>query len=273
MKKSALLIIFLFFSAFLFADGWTLVWSDEFDRPGLPDAEVWGYEEGFIRNRELQYYTSRRQENVRVEDGLLVIEARKEKLKNPNYKPGSAQWKEAREFAEYTSGSLRSKRYWKYGRIEVRAKLPQGGGVWPAIWTLGENIKSVSWPKCGEIDILEFVGNEPDLIHATVHYGESGEDHHSSSGKLKVNRPFDDFHIYAIEWFEDRIDFFFDDVKYHTFLLDEAGPGPRNAFRKPHFLLFNFALGGDWGGSVEDSVLPQKYLIDYVRIYQSCGEK
>jgi beta-glucanase (GH16 family) len=147
------------------------------------------------------------------------------------------------------------------------AKLPQGKGMWPAIWMLGDNISQIGWPKCGEIDIMEFVGKEPDKVHGTMHF--SVADKHKSVGKsLKVEKPFDDFHLYAIEWFPDRIDFFFDETKYHTFALDEAGAGPENPFRKPQYLLINLAIGGAWGGEVDDSTLPQKYLIDYVRVYQ-----
>ena len=132
------------------AGDWKLVWSDEFDKPGLPDPAKWGYEEGFLRNNEAQYYTRGRPENARVENGMLVIKARKEHFPNPRYLPGSAQTgrRNNREFAEYTSASLttRGKTSWTHGRVEVRAKLPSGRGTWPAIWMLGTNISQVGWP-------------------------------------------------------------------------------------------------------------------------------
>jgi beta-glucanase (GH16 family) len=141
---------------------WHLKWSDEFDKDGLPDPTKWGYEEGLVRNNEAQLYT-KRSENARVEGGMLVIEGRKEELPNPHFKEGSENWKEQKPVASYTSASLKTQGIasWQYGRIEVRAKIPQGKGIWPAIWTLGDNISEIGWPRCGEIDIMEFVGKEP----------------------------------------------------------------------------------------------------------------
>jgi beta-glucanase (GH16 family) len=250
---------------------WKLVWSDEFNYEGLPDKKKWGYEEGFVRNKEMQYYTRARKQNARVEKGMLVIEGRKEKFKNPGHKPGSKNWKQARDFASYTAASLitLNQASWKYGRVEVRAKLPQGKGVWPAIWMMGAvRASGVRWPACGEIDIMEFVGKDPHRIHANAHYPVDGK-HQSSGGKLKTRQPFADFHVYAIEWNPERIDFFFDETRYYRFQIDEAGKGKDNPFRKPHYLLINLALGGSWGGPIGDAVLPQKYLIDYVRVYES----
>ncbi len=244
------------------AADWKLVWSDEFDYTGLPDPKKWDYEEGYIRNKEEQYYTRGRPENARVENGMLVIEGRKEQFKLPA-KRGD------KEFADYTAASLitKNKASWTYGKIEVRAKLPQGKGVWPAIWMLGDNIRPVGWPACGEIDIMEFVGKEPDLVHATVHFQKDGK-HKSSGNRITVEKPFDDFHVYAVEWYPDRMDFLFDGKKYHTFAIDQADNKDQNPFRKPQYLLINLALGGSWGGKIDDSVLPQKYLIKYVRVYQ-----
>jgi len=241
------------------AKDWKLVWSDEFNYQGLPDPTKWGYEEGFIRNHESQYYTRARLENARVEDGHLVIECRKEHFTPTNQAP-----------VDYTAASLitQNKESWQYGRIEVRAKLPRGAGVWPAIWTLGTNITQVSWPRCGEIDIMEFVGKEPKGIHGTVHYAIDGK-HQSDGGKLETNQPYADFHTYAVEWTPERMEFYFDRTKYHTVLVDEANQGAGNPFRAPHYLILNFALGGDWGGPIDDTVLPQQFLIDYVRVYRS----
>lgn len=244
------------------AQGWKLVWSDEFDKPGLPDAAKWDYEEGWVRNNELQYYTRGRQENARVEGGNLVIEGRKEEYKLPAPSRG-------RDTADYTSASLttRGKASWQYGRIEVRAKLPQGKGVWPAIWMLGDNIKTVGWPACGEVDIMEFVGHTPDKVHATLHYRKEGK-HASKGSALKVDKPWEAFHVYAVEWTPEQMVFTYDDQKYHTFDLSAADDGGDNPFRHPQYLILNLALGGSWGGKMDDSVLPQKFLIDYVRVYQ-----
>jgi len=243
---------------------WKLVWSDEFDYAGLPDKTKWSYEEGLLRNKEQQYYTRERKENVRVEDGMLVIEGRKEPFPIAN-KDGTPSGKNA----DYTAASLVTfnKASWLYGRIEVRAKLPQGKGVWPAIWTLGANKSTVGWPACGECDIMEFWGKQPGVVQATVHYGMDGR-HKKSGAGTKVPRLDSDFHIYAMEWFPTRIDFFCDGKKYKTFTIDEAGAGEENAFRKPHFLLINLALGGPIGGKIDDAMLPAKYLIDYVRVYE-----
>lgn len=252
---------------------WSLVWSDEFSTPGLPDKTKWDYETGFVRNNELQFYTRDRLENARVEGGNLVIEGRKERYPNPGYKPGSDPKKSRRsglEFADYTAASLitKGKASFLYGRIEVRAKLPQGKGVWPAIWMLGTNMPAVGWPRCGEIDIMEFVGKDPDRVHATMHFSREGK-HASKGSNLKAPSPFNDFHIYAVEWFPDHMDFFFDQQKYFTFQVNDAGPGADNPFRKPQYLLINLALGGSWGGTMDDAVLPQKYLVDYVRVYEA----
>ena len=248
---------------------WELVWSDEFDHDGLPDPAKWNYEEGYIRNQEKQYYTRERKENARVENGLLVIEGRKEQFKNPRHRPGSTNYRSANEFADYTAASLvtSKKASWLYGRIEVRAKLPQGQGVWPAIWMLGDNENTFGWPRCGEIDIMEFVGHDPNHVHATLHYSLDGK-HKSNGSKLETPAPYDDFHLYAMEWNKDRMDFFFDDKKYHTFELNTADEKGENPFRKPQFLMINLALGGEWGGKIDDAIMPQKYLIDYVRVYR-----
>jgi len=242
------------------AADWQLVWSDEFNYTGRPDPAKWAYEVGFVRNREAQYYTRDRRENARVENGHLIIEGRKELFPIPSGQ-GRA--------AHYTAASLitRHKASWRYGRIEVRARLPQGRGVWPAIWTLGDNMDRVGWPRCGEIDIMEFVGKEPGAVHATVHYQLDGK-HRSSGHKLDTPKPFADFHVYAVEWFPDRMDFYFDQTKYHTFRIADAGAGADNPFRQPQYLLINLALGGSWGGPLDDAIFPQQYLVDYVRVYQ-----
>jgi beta-glucanase (GH16 family) len=263
------------------AGEWQLVWSDEFDDEGLPDKTKWGYEEGFVRNHEKQYYTRQRKENVRVENGMLIIEGRKEEMKNARYKAGSEDWREKNQFASYTSGSINTlgRHSFQYGRIEVRAKVPQGKGMWPAIWMMGTNRTQVGWPRCGEIDIMEYVGKDPNTIHANNHFADpklkdtslKGKAVHRSAGKgkIRIDKPYADFHVYAIEWDEQQIKFFVDDTQYATFDIDAADEGPDNPFRQPHYLLLNFAMGGSWGGPIDDSVLPQKYEIDYVRYYKA----
>jgi beta-glucanase (GH16 family) len=242
--------------------GYELVWSDEFskDPDGLPDPAKWNYEEGFIRNHESQYYTKARKENARIENGQLIIEGRKE-----DYTPSGA----AAPVAHYTSAALETigKADWQYGRIEVRAKLPAGKGVWPAIWTLGSNIHQVGWPRCGEIDIMELVGKEPGIIHGTIHYFINGK-HASQGNKLPIDKPDATFHVYAAEWTPDHIDLFVDDKKYFSFNTSLADNDGQNPFHKPHYLILNLALGGEWGGPIDDSIFPQRMTVDYVRVYQ-----
>jgi beta-glucanase (GH16 family) len=246
-------------------DGFRLVWSDEFktDPDGVPDPSKWGYEEGFIRNNESQYYTKARKENARIENGQLVIEARKE-----NYVYDESMDHESKP-ASYTSAALETigKADWLNGRIEVKAKLPAGRGVWPAIWTLGSDIHQVGWPRCGEIDIMELVGKEPERVHGTIHYFANGK-HASQGAQMPVENTDTDFHIYAAEWTPDRIDIFVDGHKYNSFAVSKAENDGQNPFHKPHYLILNLALGGSWGGPIDDSIFPQRMTVDYVRIYQ-----
>jgi beta-glucanase (GH16 family) len=266
-------ILLVFLAAVpLRADDWKLVWSDEFDKSGAPDPEKWGYEEGFVRNNEAQYYTRDRRENARVENGMLVLEARKEHLELP---APSAQGKkkgggQAHKEIKYTSASLttRGKASWTYGRIEVRAKLPTGRGTWPAIWMLGTG---GGWPACGEIDIMENVGFDPDVIHANVHTKKYNHMMRTNKGsKLTVPKPFADFHVYAIQWYPDHIDFFVDKARYFTFKNEGTGPDAW-PYDKPEYLILNIAIGGAWGGQkgIDDRIFPQKMYVDYVRVYQN----
>lgn len=260
------------------AGDWKLVWSDEFDKPGLPDPAKWKYEEGFVRNNEAQYYTRGRSENARVENGMLVIEARKERFQNPAFDPaaqGKGSRRGNREFAEYTSASLttRGKAAWTYGRIEVKAKLPTGRGTWPAIWMLGTNASQAGWPACGEIDIMEFVGFDPGVIHANIHTREFN--HVKKTGKgsqISIPDASELFHVYALEWDSKKMDFYVDDKKYFTYANDGTGSGAW-PYDKDQFLILNLAIGGAWGGSkgIDETCFPQRYYVDYVRIYQRKG--
>lgn len=237
------------------AAGWTIVFSDEFDRPGALDPTRWGYETGYIRNNEAQYYTSR-PENVRVEAGNLVIEGRKE----------------AYQGYGYTSASINTLARFEllYGRVEVRAKLPTGNGSWPAIWMLGTNRTQVGWPTCGEIDIMENVGFDALRIVGSIH--TAAYNHTKGTQKtanVTVANPWEGFHVYAMEWSADRIDLFVDGQKYFTFRNEGTGTSTW-PFDKPQYLLINLAIGGSWGGQkgIDDLRFPQQYLVDYVRIYQ-----
>jgi beta-glucanase (GH16 family) len=269
----AVLVIFGFLSP-VTADDWRLVWSDEFETEGLPDSSRWNYEEGFVRNNELQYYTRERLENARVENGFLILEARKESYRNARHDPaasGGAR-RRSQEFAEYTSASVTTLGLaaWQYGRVEVRAKLPRGKGFWPAIWMMGVDREQVGWPACGEIDIMENVGFDPDTIHGTVHtakYNHTKNTH--KGGTVTVSQPYENFHLYAVEWDESRVEFFVDGKSYFSFANDGSG---REAwpFDQPMYLLLNVAFGGSWGGKegVDDTTMPQAMTVDYVRVYQ-----
>ncbi len=239
---------------------WQLVWTDEFEYEGLPDPDRWDYDVGYIANNEKQYYTRERLENARIEDGKLVIEAHRETL----------------EGFDYTSARMvtRGKAHWTYGRFEVRARVPNGTGTWPAIWTLGTNISEVGWPRCGEIDIMEHVGFEPKLIHGNIHTRAYNHTRRTNKGdKIELEKPWEDFHVYAIEWFPDRIDFFVDGLKYFSF-SKEADSEDVWPFDKPQYLLINLAIGGSWGGrrGIDDSLFPHQFVVDYVRVYEQKGK-
>jgi beta-glucanase (GH16 family) len=272
MSKHICLIVLIACRLLAQQPGWHLVWSDEFDYQGLPDSTKWSYEEGFIRNQELQYYTRSRTQNARVVDGMLILETHKEKIKNPAFDPESERWKQSREFGDYTSASLttRGKFRWLYGRVEVRAKLPAGRGLWPAIWMLGVNIGQIGWPACGEIDIMENVGHDPDVIHANIHTKKYNHVMKTNKGsKISIPEPYNAYHVYAIEWSEDRIDFFVDEQKYFTYENEDSGEDAW-PFNQPQYLILNIAVGGSWGGEqgVDPFVFPQRMTIDYVRVHQ-----
>lgn len=252
-------------------EGWVLVWAEEFDLPGLPNPEVWRHEMGLVRNKEQQLYTDA-EANCKIVDGKLVITARKERVSNPKYNPESTDWRAA-EFADYTAASILTKRSFHYGRIEVRAKLPAGRGTWPAIWLLGTNISKIGWPRCGELDIMEYLGKDPKTIHSTVHYAGADGKHTMNGKSIDLKEPAAaDFRVYSMDWDAQRVAFRVDGEQVHTFELDIAGVGAENPFRQPFYLLLNLALGG-WGGEIDDSIFPVDYLVDYVRYYQKAGAK
>jgi len=251
-----------------------MVWQDEFNGPEI-DTAVWSFENGFIRNQELQYYTQNRPQNARIEKGVLIIEAHKETFANPEFDPNGNNWKTSREQADYTSASLttRGNKEWQYGRIEVRAQLPTGTGTWPAIWMLGQNLKRVGWPQCGEIDIMENVGFDPDVIHGTVHTQAYNHVKGTQRGnKINIEKPYERFYVYAIEWTPDKIDFFVGDTCHFTF-INEHKSDAEWPFDQPFHLKLNLAIGGGWGGKqgIDETIFPQRLLIDYVRVYQNGG--
>ncbi|MEO6453491.1 MAG: glycoside hydrolase family 16 protein [Ginsengibacter sp.] len=237
-----------------------LVWADEFNYTGIPNRYKWNYENGYIRNKELQFYTIARKENAFVHNGYLTIATKNDSLRIAN------------KVYPITSASLitKNKKEWTYGRFEVRAKIPSSLGTWPAIWMLGSNIETAGWPACGEIDILEHVGYIPDTVHFNVHTEKYNHVKKTNKGvKIYYPSPYKDFHVYAIEWFKDHIDWFMDDAKVFTYKNDGEGASAW-PFDKPQYLILNLAFGGSWGGSkgIDISLLPQELLIDYVRVYQ-----
>ena len=264
--------------------GYKLLWHDEFDGSGLPDPAKWRFEGGLLRNHEEQLYTIGRTENARQEDGHLILTARRERVANPRHDPAAPgdDWQRSREFADYTSADLDTlgKFAFTYGRVEARAKMPKGKGMWPAFWMLGENIQTVSWPRCGEVDVMEWVGKDPRFFHATVHYADpkvADRAQHASKGThTEVADEGGEFHVFAAEWTPDRMDFSVDGTVTSastsptpTRSAPTAGRGPQdNPFRRPQYLLLNFAVGGDWGGPVDAGVFPQQYVVDYVRVFQ-----
>ena len=250
-----------------------LVWNDEFNGQGLPDPAKWNYEVGYVRNNEAQYYTDARLENIFQKDGTLTIRTLKEKYPIKG-KPESKN----REFADYTSACIETRDIasWKYGRIETRAKLPKGKGIWPAIWMLGDSIQRIGWPSCGEIDIMEYVGHTPYRVHSTVHMHKKGAlrwQNASAGSSLLADqekqRPEERFYNYVLEWTPEKMTFLLDDkvvfVAEKAQLQDKTDAWP---FDAPHYLILNTAIGGTWGGEIDDDTCPAEFIIDYVRVYQ-----
>jgi beta-glucanase (GH16 family) len=238
---------------------WKLVWADEFAQPegSSPDTNKWANDLGASGwgNNEWQHYTARTN-NTRIENGMLVIEAIKEEYQG----------------SRYTSARLKTqgKASWAYGRMEARIKIPHGQGIWPAFWMLGTNITSVGWPTCGEIDILENIGREPSVVHGTVHGpGYSGGNGIGGPYSLPGKLPFaDDFHVYAVEWTTNQIQWFVDGKQFFSLTPAKLPAGKKWVFTEPQFLLLNLAVGGNWPGYPDETtVFPQRLVVDYVRVY------
>ncbi|WP_257666340.1 glycoside hydrolase family 16 protein [Parapedobacter tibetensis] len=251
-------------------EGYRLVWSDEFNVDGPVDLSSWGFEKGFVRNEEDQWY---QEDNAYCKDGQLIIEARKEGKPNPTYERGSAHWGRSRPDIAYTGASIntRGKHSWQYGRFEMRARIPIGDGLWPAFWTLGVNGQ---WPSNGEIDIMEYYDGK---ILANI---ACGTQERWKAAWYSETRAVADlggaewasqFHTWRMDWDEEAIALYMDDVLLNKAplanLVNKDGTGI-NPFKQPHYILLNFALGGINGGVIDDSLLPASYEIDYVRVYQ-----
>lgn len=243
-------------------EGYRLVWADEFSTPGLPDPANWTYDTKANRtgwyNNERQYYSADRLENARVEDGNLVIEARRETPDAPD-SGGQA----------YTSARLLSRQSWTYGIYEIRARIPCSRGTWPAIWMLPVALES--WPEDGEIDIMEHVGHRPGIVHGTVHTGAYNHVAGTQRGaEIAVPDACDAFHRYQTRWTPEAVVFAIDDDEFYRFENDGTRTKATWPFDVPFRLILNVAVGGDWGGAegVDDTAFPQAMEIDYVRVWQ-----
>jgi beta-glucanase (GH16 family) len=252
MKK---VLILLFIGNFCLAQQTKrkLVWEENFNEPVLNES-VWNFELGDgcpnlcgWGNNERQVYTTK---NHEIKNGNLIIHAKKE---------GNS----------YTSTKIttKDKKIFQYGRMEARAKLPVGHGIWPAFWMLGQNISQVGWPKSGEIDILEYIGREPHMVFTTLHTQDS---HGNSINTKKTSFPNieEGFHVFALDWTKDKMDFFVDDVLVYTFQpeIKNENTWP---FDKPFYFILNVAIGGNFGGpAVDDTILPQDFIVDYIKVYQ-----
>lgn len=227
----------------------TPIWSDEFNTNGAPNPVKWGYDigAGGWGNNEAQYYTNR-VDNVIVQDGYLKIITKKEAYLG----------------SSYTSARLltKGKFSFKYGKVEIRAKLPGGGGTWPALWMLGDNISTVGWPACGEIDIMEYAGNRVNKITAALHYpGRSGGN--PFVGNTTITNAETEFHIYSVDWRETDIKIYVDNQLFLSFANNSSVP-----FNQNFFLIFNCAMGGSYGGAIDSGFTSSTFAIDYVRVYK-----
>jgi hypothetical protein len=228
----------------------TLTWSDDFDGASLNTA-TWNYEQGAggWGNNELQTYTNK-SENVRTGSGNLTITA---------LNPSSNTYTSARI-------TTQGKMQFTYGRVEIRAQLPEGKGIWPALWTLGSNISTVSWPKCGEIDIMELLGQEPEKVYNAIHWDRSGHVSQSAPWSLPSGKFSEAFHLFGIRWTPNKVEWYVD----NNLVASRSKSALQNfPFDLPHFFIFNIAVGGNWPGSPDGTtVFPQNMIVDYIKLYQ-----
>ena len=247
-----------------------LVWSDEFTKKGRPDPNNWTYERGFVRNDELQWY---QKENARCENGFLIIEGRRERKENPYYDPNSSSWRRNRQYSEYTSASLTTRRLhsWMYGRFEMRGRIDTRPGLWPAFWTLG--IKG-QWPSNGEIDIMEYYRG---MLLANAAWGNEKRWQAQWDDTRKPITDFNDpqwsakFHIWRMDWDVNTIELYVDDILLNTVDLNKTfnkDTEAKNPFRQPHYIILNLAIGGTQGGDPSSTDFPAKFEIDYVRVFE-----
>ena len=249
-----------------------LVWSDEFNKNGKPDPSNWKYETGFVRNQELQWYQA---DNANCLNGLLVIEGRREKLPNPNYKDTGSHWKLNRQYAEYTSSSIKTQglQQFHYGRFEIRARIDTSTGSWPAIWTLG--VKG-GWPLNGEVDIMEFYRiKDTPVVLANLAWGKSEKGGPIWNTKIFPLADFINgdpawtkkFHVWRMDWSKDSINLYLDDRLLNSGVLNQTlNPDQTNPFLQPQYLLLNLAIGSN-GGDPANTKFPIRYEVDYVRYY------
>ena len=251
------------------APAWKLVWVDEFNTNGRPDPKNWQFENGFVRNHELQAYQP---DNARCENGMLIIEARKEQRPNSHYRAGSTDWKASRPTIDYTAASLntRDRHTWQYGRFEMRGRIDTSPGLWPAFWTLGV---AGQWPSNGEIDIMEYYKGK---VLANVASGTAKPYTAKWHSETKALTAFADpewskkFHVWRMDWDAEAIRLYLDDELLNETPLSQTvnqdGTGI-NPMKQPHYLLLNLVSGGHNGGSLENTAFPNRLDVDYVRVY------
>jgi beta-glucanase (GH16 family) len=230
------------------ADGWQLIWNDEFNYKGVPDPTKWGIEvNANPPNGESEYYTNS-PNNVHVDSGNLYLTGLHQTMGNKSY----------------TSGKITSqnKASWTYGRVEARCILAPGQGSWPAFWMLGANISSVGWPTCGEIDIAEYKGSVANNVEFNLHGGGF-----NAGGNKNLADPGHTYHIYALEWFADHLDAWFDSTKIYTYTKPANSTDGNWPYYRPEYILFDEALGGGFGGTINNSIFPTNFVVDYARVY------
>lgn len=250
------------------AADWKLVWSDEFNTSGAPSAANWSFERGFVRNHEQQWYQP---ENAFCTNGLLVIEARRERKPNPIFTTNSTDWRAHREWIDYTSASLTTRRLreFTYGKFEMRARIDTRLGSWPAFWTLGTQ-RDVRWPACGEIDIMEFytgtvLANFGYQLEGNVKWQANKKPLAELGGAAWAK----EFHTWTMEWDEKKIDLLLDGKLMNHLNLADADKADRgNPFHRPEYIILNQAIGGDNGGNPSATTFPLRYEVDWVRVYQ-----
>lgn len=282
MQHLSRLVIFLFLSSpILFAQEiskksdflsnneiYQLIWSDEFNSEGVPDTLNWRFENGFVRNNEIQWY---QKENALCKNGFLEITGKKEQKPNPNHEENSKNWRKNRTNIEYTSASLVMKKElaFKYGKVEVRAKIDVQTGLWPAIWTLGVDGQ---WPANGEVDIMEYYDDKilANFAIAGKKGGAIWDSYKKPIESLGGKKWAEDFHNWTLIWTENKMEIYVDDILLNDINLKKTfnKSDGINPFRQPHYVLLNLAMGGDHGGSLQNTHLPSMYLVDYVRVYQ-----